>query len=112
MIKSEPSFPRVLNRKLFIQVFVVINSQAHTEMSPKAPGTSVSWDLDTCRMLLSLANVHRLAAWRIGPRSELHIHGMQMLSYLQTPTAVISTQYHGHKPQRWNNILWGAARCC
>lgn len=81
-------------------------------MSPKAPGTDVSWDLDTRRMLLSLANTHRLAAWRTGPCSELHIHGMQMLSYLQTPTAVISTQYHGHEPQRWNNVLWGAAGCC
>lgn len=31
---------------------------------------------------------------------------------LQTPTAVISTQYHGHESQRWSNILWGAAGCC
>lgn len=112
MIKSKPSFPRVLNRKLVIQVFVIINSQAYTKTSPKAPGTGVSWDLDPCRMLLSLANMHRLAAWRTGPCSELHIHGMQMLSYLQTPTAVISTLYHGHEPHRWNNILWGAAGCC
>lgn len=81
-------------------------------MSPKAPGTGVSWDLYTCRMLLSLANMHRLAAWRTGACSELHIHGMQMLSYLQTPTAVISKHYHGHEPQRWNNILWGAAGHC
>lgn len=102
----------MLNRKLVIRVFVIINSQAYTKMSPKALRTGVSWDLDICRMLLSLANMHRLAAWRTGPCSELHIHGMQMLSYLQTPTAVISTQYYGHKPQRWNKILWGAAGCC
>lgn len=108
VIKSKPRFPR----KLFIQVFVVINSQAYTKMSPKALGTDVSWDLDVRRMLPSLANMHRPAAWRTGPCSELHIHGMQMLSYLQTPTAVISTQYHDHEPQRWNNILWGAAGCC
>lgn len=108
VIKSKPRFPR----KLVIQVFVVINSQAYTKMSPKALGTGVSWDLDIHRMLPSLANMHKLAAWRTGPCSELHIHGMQMLSYLQTPTAVISTQYHDHEPQRWNNILWGAAGCC
>lgn len=34
------------------------------------------------------------------------------VTLLQIPTAVISTQYHGHEPQRWNNILWGAAGCC
>lgn len=112
MIKGKPSFPRVLNGKLVTQVSAIVNSQAYTKMSPKAPGTGVSRDLDTRRMLLSLANMHRLVAWRTGPCSELHIHGMQMLSYLQTPTAVISIQYHGHEPQRWNNILWGAAGCC
>lgn len=31
---------------------------------------------------------------------------------LQTPTAAISTQYHGCEPQRWSNILWGAAGGC
>lgn len=36
-------------------------------MHPRTPGMGVSWDLDTCRMLLSLANMHRLAAWRTGP---------------------------------------------
>lgn len=112
VIKSKPSFPRVLKRKLVNQVFVIINSQAYTKISPKAPGTGVSWDLDTYRMLLSLANMHRLAAWITGPCSELHIHGMQMLSYLQTPTAAISTRYHGREPQRWNNVLWGAAGRC
>lgn len=102
------SFPR----NPVIQVFVIMNSQAYAKMSPKALGTGVSWDPEICRMLPSLVNVHRMAAQRTGPCSELHIHGMQMLSYLQTPTAVISTHYHGHEPQRWNNTLWGAAGCC
>lgn len=31
---------------------------------------------------------------------------------LETPTAVISTLYHGHESQRWSNVLWGAAGCC
>lgn len=62
MIKSKPNFPRVMNRKLVIQVFVIINSQSYTKTSPKAPGTAVSWDLGSCRMLLSLAYMHRLAA--------------------------------------------------
>lgn len=78
-------------------------------MPLKAPGTGVPWDLDTCRMLLSLANMHRL-------HGELgHAQNCIFIACkckLQIPTAVISTQCHGHEPQRWSNILWGAAGCC
>lgn len=35
VIKGKPRFPRVLNVKLVIQVFVIINSSVYTKMPPR-----------------------------------------------------------------------------